>query len=159
MWTIHAAIHQWRQAVLLLFASVCCVWLLFSSAPFFPLFAPASSCSAFDSLASKASVLRCGWSWTTKCRLLKIMLRCGCSERKYPHWTLRRYFSSFFFFSLFSNPHLCFVLPCCHLRFTALLIAHIPCLYPPPCILVSFHLPLSVVLSPQWSDFRGVKHT
>lgn len=38
MWTIHAAIHRWRQAVLLLFASVCCVWLLFSSGPFFPLF-------------------------------------------------------------------------------------------------------------------------
>lgn len=38
MWTIHAAIHRWRQAVLLLSASVCCVWLLFSSGPFFPLF-------------------------------------------------------------------------------------------------------------------------
>lgn len=143
MWTIHAAIHCWRQAVLLLFASVCCVWLLFSS--FFLLF----------TLASKASVLRYSLksSWqmlTAENDIVWTILSCYVCVL---FFTVLPFLLScsalvfLFHLVLISYPQVC-PEPCFPAVIWSFLIVYIPYLYPLLCHLVFSHLLLSVVLPP-----------
>lgn len=55
--------------------------------------------------------------------------------------------SSFLFCSpMHTSVQACSSIPCCHWFFSALLIVHSPYFYSPPCLLVSSHLLMSVVL-------------
>lgn len=96
---ILAAIQQPRQAVLLLFASMCCVWLLFSAFSF----SLVPSC-LWDFWLQKCLYSGRPWSQTWR-RWLQKMIICGYTEKKInklAEWLNRaaRILLIFFYFAL-----------------------------------------------------------
>lgn len=144
MWTMHAAIHPWSQAVLHLFASVCCVRLLFSSAPLFLRFASVRLWGfAFKGRSAEVKLKSNQQMWTPEDDIMRLQWKIALTGLSGLSFHLPRsalicsMWSWFTLSPIYTSVRFCSLLPCCRLLFSALLTVHIPYLYSLPCLVVS----------------------